>query len=56
MGKVSSKVGIVSMLGKYSVELGEQHFGKDLKFGPGALVLVPSSGINLKFNSRMRVS
>lgn len=53
MGKVSSKVGIVSMLNKYRVELGEQHNEKEeLKFGAAALVLVPASGINLKFFSR----
>lgn len=52
MGKVSSKVGIISMLEKYNVELGEQHIDKELKFGAAALVLVPSSGINLKFKSR----
>lgn len=52
MGKVSSKVGIVNMLQKYNVELGEQHIGKELKFGAAALVLVPADGINLKFNNR----
>lgn len=52
MGKVSSKAGIVSILQKYNVELGEQHIGNELKFGAAALVLVPASGINLKFKSR----
>lgn len=40
------------MLQKYNIELGEQHIGKELKFGAAALVLVPVDGINLKFKSR----
>lgn len=52
MGKMSSKVGIVSMLQNYNVELGEQHIDEELKFAAAALVLVPASGIHLKFISR----
>lgn len=54
MGKISSKNGIVSMLQNYTCELGDQHSGEELKFGAAALVLVPASGINLKFKSRNR--
>lgn len=52
MGKMSTKVGIASMLQKYCVELDEQHIGKDLKLSASAVILMPESGIKLKFKTR----
>jgi len=52
MGKMTTKVGIASMLQKFSVELGDEHIGKEIKFCPAANLLTPISGINLKINHR----
>lgn len=52
MGKMSTKVGIAAILQKYSVELDEQHIGKELKFSSVANVLMPENGIHLKFHKR----
>lgn len=52
MGKMSTKVGIASILQKYKVELGKQHIGKELKFSPAGAALTPTTGINLKIKMR----
>lgn len=52
MGKLSTKVGIASILEKYTVSLGEQHIGRELEFSKTSFILTPATGINLKFTPR----
>ncbi|XP_055305823.1 probable cytochrome P450 6d5 [Sitodiplosis mosellana] len=52
MGKMSTIVGIASILQKYNVELGEQHIGEELEFSPASVTLAPTTGINLKIQKR----
>lgn len=52
MGKMSTKVGIASILRNYNVALDEQHIGTELKFAPSGSILTPTTGINLKFKPR----
>lgn len=56
MGKMSTKVGIASMLQEHVVELGQQHIGTELKFTPTANLLMPIGGINLKFKKRVKIT
>ena len=52
MGKMSTKIGIVSILQKYKVELDERHIGKELEFSLALNVMIPNDGIHLKFRRR----
>lgn len=38
MGKMTTKVGVASILQKFNIRLGDVHIGKDLKFAPSAQV------------------
>lgn len=51
MGKMSTKVGIASILQTYHVALGHQHDGEELTFAPAGGILTPSIGIHLKFKA-----
>lgn len=52
LGKIQTKVGLVLMLQKYTYYLGKQHINKDLKFTPAAIILTPTTGIELKVKTR----
>lgn len=52
MGKMQTKVGLVLMLQKYSYELGKQHINKDMNYSPAAIILTPTTGIELKVKPR----
>lgn len=52
LGKMQTKVGLVLMLQKYSYELGKQHVDNELKYTPAAVILTPTTGIELKVKSR----
>lgn len=55
MGKMSTKVGVASLLHKYNVETGHQHNGDELTFSSTQNVLTPIIGIHLKFRVRNRI-
>lgn len=50
MGKMSTKLGIASMLSKFNIELDERHIGNELKLG--RTNIIPTDGIHLKFKPR----
>lgn len=52
LARMSIKVGIVSILQKYSIEIDDRHIGKELKLSPGSLFLTPADGVYLKFKAR----
>lgn len=51
-GKISVKVGLVSILQEYCVDIDERHVGKEIKLSPGAFILAPANGLHLKFKAR----
>lgn len=52
LGKLQTKVGLVLMLQNCSYDLGKQHINKDLKYTPAAIILTPTTGIELKVKPR----
>lgn len=52
MGKLSTKVGIASILEHYTVSLGDQHVDDELEFSKTSFILTPAIGVNLKFTKR----
>lgn len=57
MGKLSTKVALVSILEKYCVSLGvsslgDQHVGKNMEFSKTSIILTPAAGIYLKLTKR----
>lgn len=53
LGKMQAKVGIATMLHKFSYELDARHANEELKFSPSTFVLTPIGGINLKVKKRL---
>ena len=52
MGKMQTKIGLISMLQKYNFALGDQHIGKDIVLSPSAFVPTPINGLELKISIR----
>lgn len=52
MGKMSTKVGIVTVLQNYWIELADQHKNTKLKFSAATFVLATDSGIHLELKPR----
>lgn len=55
MGRINTIVGLASMLQKYHFDLDERHFGKEMKFLPATITLVPIDGIHLKVRPRSTI-
>ncbi|XP_037037363.1 probable cytochrome P450 6d4 isoform X2 [Bradysia coprophila] len=53
MAKLVIKVGIVSILQKYRIELHTQYEGNEIKYEPVVNILVPLEGFKLKFTARV---
>lgn len=54
MGKMTTKVGLVSILQQYCVDIDDQHIGKEIEFSAGSLVLTAANGVHLKFKVRQQ--
>lgn len=52
LGKLQSKLAIITLLRKFRFELGEEHQNKELKLIPNSITKCPTNGINLKVFSR----
>lgn len=52
LGKLQSKLGVITLLRKFRFELDEQHQNKELKLNPKSPSKCPVNGINLKVFSR----
>lgn len=52
MGKMSTKVGLVSILQKYCVDIDDRHIGKEIEFSVGSFALTPANGVHMKFRAR----
>lgn len=52
MGRMSTTVGLATILENYVVSLGHQHIGQQMQFSKNTFVLTPAAGINLKFTRR----
>lgn len=52
LGKLQTKIALVSLLQKYKFELDARHLNKELEFDKRSFVPVPIGGINLKIKSR----
>lgn len=52
MGRINTIVGLASMLQKYHFDLDERHIGKEMKFLPATITIVPVDGIHLKVRPR----
>lgn len=52
MGKMSVKVGLISILQQNYVNIDERHIGKELEYSAGSFLLTPANGVYLKFRAR----
>lgn len=52
LGKLQTKIAVVSLIQNYKFELGAQHVNKEFEFDKRSFVAVPIGGINLKVKSR----
>lgn len=52
LGKISVKVGLVSILQQHYVDIDDRHIGKEIKLSPGAFILAAANGVHLKFKAR----
>jgi len=53
MGKLTTKIGLASILSKFNLELNEKDMiGKELEFHPNQFILTPKNLFNIKISSR----
>lgn len=52
LGKLQSKIGVISLLQKFRFDLADEHKNTELKLSPLTLAKTPVNGINLKVFTR----
>lgn len=52
LGKINAIVGLASLLQKFHFDLDERHIGKEIRFSPSTITLVPIDGIHLRVRPR----
>lgn len=52
LGKLQTKIALITMLKNFNFDLSEQHVGKDLVFARNTILLIPIDGIHLKVTTR----